>query len=301
MSTLQERLQMLAGNLGKLSVSILEYYVEKVIGEDAVEIIGDPYKRDERVKQLVWALSQTEESFKHIWQKKDPKDLDIYYALHDLPLHDLPSVIDATKKFETDINFDKLRQALIKNLEQVPPLKSKNTLIQEATKEYVEILQKNVVLLPENTEYREKLQTTKIIDILAAAEVTNKLLASILATLSASSSGEPPHTNDFTDTQGNKPCPDDIRELVQNFWACKTIQDAMKFRNIITRSGLGAQIDTLGAYQQLYQLVEAACKFGKLDTLVGILSEPGHEADNFGNFTLELKRLINFIKDLKLD
>lgn len=295
MSTLQERLQALAGNLGKLSVSIIEYYVSQVIGENGVEIIREPYDRDERVKQLVWALSQTEESFKDIWRQKD---VDIYNALHDLPLYDLPSVIVATEQFETDVNFDNLRQALIKNLEQVPPLKSKHTQVQEAAKAYVEIFQKNVALFPKNNEYREKLQTTKIIDLLAAAEVTNKLLASILTTLSASSNVKPPHTNSSLDISGNKPCPEDIRELVQQFWACRSVQDSRRLGNLINRSELGAQIDTLGAYQQLYQLVQAACSFGKLDTLVDILSEPGYEADNARHLTIDLQNLNKYIKDM---
>ncbi|NOT02997.1 MAG: hypothetical protein HOP27_00195 [Anaerolineales bacterium] len=87
-------------------------------------------------------------------------------------------------------------------------------------------------------------------------------------------------------------------ELLQKIWACKSIQDPKRLRELINRSELGAQIDASGVYQQLYQLVEAAINFEKINIIVDILKEPGYEADNVGNFTNDLKNLIRYMGEV---
>jgi hypothetical protein len=63
-TSLTERLGMHVKNLGRLSLSILEYYVSQVTGDTAVAILREPYEREKRLAQFADVLVKTENDIK---------------------------------------------------------------------------------------------------------------------------------------------------------------------------------------------------------------------------------------------
>ena len=96
-SNLADRFKKHFSNLGRLSLSILEFYVKKVIGGEAVKILGEPYEEmPDDFARILEALSNTEQKLKN----------DISREFFSVPISNLNGVMQAASSLENTIDFD---------------------------------------------------------------------------------------------------------------------------------------------------------------------------------------------------
>lgn len=137
-----ERLGTHAKNLGRLSVSILEHYVQKLTGEKAIEILKEPYQREKRLLLLVDALYKTESEI------KNGKLLLGKYL--DVQIKSSSDLMQAMASFQDDIDFSSLTEKLTAEFKIAFPEDPEADLNKNA-KIYSSTLQKKVISVSDET------------------------------------------------------------------------------------------------------------------------------------------------------
>ena len=98
-------------NLGKLSIAILEHTVKPIIGEKAIDEIKSPVVEKDLITSLGTALEKTEKRFINEYGDKE-----ICEIVLNLPLSNLPTVLQAIRAFYSSPNDSYLGQVLIEQL-----------------------------------------------------------------------------------------------------------------------------------------------------------------------------------------
>lgn len=98
-------------NLGKLSIALLEHTVKSIIGEKAIDEIKSPVIEKDLINSLETALEKAEKRF-----ISEYGDKEICEIVLNLPLSDLPSVIQAVRTFYSSPNASALGQVLSEQL-----------------------------------------------------------------------------------------------------------------------------------------------------------------------------------------
>lgn len=98
-------------NLGKLSIALLEHTVKPIIGEKAIDEIKSPVVEKDLITSLETALEKTEKRFINEYGDKE-----ICEIVLNLPLSNLPSVIQAVRAFYSSPNDSHLGQVLNEQL-----------------------------------------------------------------------------------------------------------------------------------------------------------------------------------------
>jgi len=98
-------------NLGKLSIALLEHTVKPIVGEKAIDEIKAPVIEKELINSLKAALAKAEKRF-----ISEYVDTEICKIVLNLPLSNLPSVIQAVRTFYSNPNDSTLGQVLSEQL-----------------------------------------------------------------------------------------------------------------------------------------------------------------------------------------
>lgn len=98
-------------NLGKLSIALLEHTVKPIIGEKAIDEIKSPIVEKDLINSLETALEKAEKRFIGEYGDKEIGEIVL-----NLPLSDLPSVIQAVRTFYSSPNDPVLGQVLSEQL-----------------------------------------------------------------------------------------------------------------------------------------------------------------------------------------
>jgi hypothetical protein len=141
-NNLIERLGTHAKNLGRLSVSILEHYVQELTGEKAIEILKEPYEREKRLLLLVDALYKTESEI------KNGKLLLGKYL--DVQIKNSSDLMQAMVSFQDDIDFSSLTEKLTAEF-KIAFSEDLEADLNKNAKIYASILQKKVVSVSDET------------------------------------------------------------------------------------------------------------------------------------------------------
>jgi hypothetical protein len=144
-------------HLGRLSVAILEEYVKKVIGDEAIKEIKTPIQQKELSDSLAKALQAAEKRFVSEYQ-----DIELTRGLIDLPIEDLPSLRQAIWGYANNPTDPTFRDLLHKQLDQDYPTISADSK-SEAVEFYLRILRQELISI--STEMREKLSVSALYDI----------------------------------------------------------------------------------------------------------------------------------------
>jgi len=136
-------------NLGKLSIALIEHSVKPLIGEKAIEEIKSPVVEKDLLDSLETILEKAEKRF--IAQYTDKE---ICEMVLNLPLSDLPSIVQAVRIFYSNPNDITLNQILVKQLEILFP-KIASERIVAGVSAYIKFLKDELVNL--NDEIRDKL------------------------------------------------------------------------------------------------------------------------------------------------
>lgn len=155
-------------DLGRLSVAILEEYVKKVIGDEAIKELKIPHQQKDLSDSLAKALKVTEKRFVSEYQDKE-----LSRGLVDLPIADLPAFQRAIWSFAenpTDPAFKNLLQQQLDQDYPTIPADRKTSAIEF----YLRILRQDLISI--STEMREKLSVSALFDI---DEKVNQVVRSI--------------------------------------------------------------------------------------------------------------------------
>lgn len=144
-------------NLGKLSIAILEHTVKPVIGEKAIDEIKSPVVEKNLLNSLETLLEKAEKRF--IAQYADRE---ICGIILNLPLSNLPSVVQAVRIFYSNPNDTTLSQILIKQLETLFP-KTSSERITSGVSAYIKFLKDELANL--NDDIRDKLGIQATLEI----------------------------------------------------------------------------------------------------------------------------------------
>jgi len=128
-------------NLGKLSIAVVEYYVAKVIGEDAKDEVKKPHERKKLRKQIERIFADTEKRF--IVECDDEEVGRGVLGVLDLPLEGLPTLMEAVYEFydrPTNPSLDRLLQQQL--VEDFPSISSKR--IQVSVEIFMNILREEL-------------------------------------------------------------------------------------------------------------------------------------------------------------
>lgn len=98
-------------NLGKLSIALLEHAVKPIIGEKAIDEIKSPVVEKDLIDSLEVALEKAEKRF-----ISEYGDKEICELVLNLPLSNLPSVIQAVRTFYSSPNDPTLGKVLSEQL-----------------------------------------------------------------------------------------------------------------------------------------------------------------------------------------
>ncbi len=141
-NNLIKRLGTHAKNLGRLSVSILEHYVQELTGEKAIEILQEPYEREKRLLLLVDALSKTESEIKN-------GNLLLGKYL-DVQLKNSSDLMQAMISFQDDIDFSSLTEKLTAEF-KIAFSEEPEADLNKNAQMYASILRKKVVSVSDET------------------------------------------------------------------------------------------------------------------------------------------------------
>jgi hypothetical protein len=141
-NNLIKRLGTHAKNLGRLSVSILEHYVQELTGEKAIEILQEPYEREKRLLLLVDALSKTESEIKN-------GNLLLGKYL-DVQLKNSSDLMQAMISFQDDIDFSSLTEELTAEF-KIAFSEEPEADLNKNAQMYASILRKKVVSVSDET------------------------------------------------------------------------------------------------------------------------------------------------------
>lgn len=146
-------------NLGKLSVAILEEYLKKVIGDEAIKELKSPLQEKVLSDSLAKALKSTEERFvsEHGLEDKEISD-----GLIQLPIADLPSFGQAIWSFAERPSDPGFKDLLKRQLEyDFPSLSGERK--DRAIDVYLNILRQELISI--STEMRGKFMALALFDI----------------------------------------------------------------------------------------------------------------------------------------
>ncbi|MBW8011214.1 MAG: tetratricopeptide repeat protein [Chloroflexi bacterium] len=127
--------------LGKLGLAILEHRIEKVIGNNAVDMLKAAHKDHEA---LISALTNTERRFR---DEFDDKEL-VKAMFDDLSLENLPSLDEAFSKFYSRPTDPSLPQTLMRFMRSDFPSLPEGRLL-NATREYIIIFTEELAMVDE--------------------------------------------------------------------------------------------------------------------------------------------------------
>jgi hypothetical protein len=153
--SLAERLGTHIRNLGRLSVSILEYYVGQLTGENAIKILGEPYEREKRLFLLMDVLAKTEKEIReeHLIPVK-------YLDVHFRNPAEFVGVLDS---FQNDIDIDALTENLQFEFSFTFPHELPENLYASASV-YATTLQKKMVAASDES-LASRITATTLLDI----------------------------------------------------------------------------------------------------------------------------------------
>lgn len=157
MNSIQESKPKRYPNLGKLSVAILEEYVKKVIGEEAIKEIKSPLEEKQLSDSLAKALNQTEARFVAEYEDKE-----ISQTIIQLPIGGLPSFHQAIWSFAERPGDPAFRNLLGEQLRTDFPLYP-NEKIESAVDGYLKILRQELASV--SSDIRMKLMAQALFDI----------------------------------------------------------------------------------------------------------------------------------------
>jgi tetratricopeptide (TPR) repeat protein len=149
-------------NIGNLSIAILEHIVEPILGEKAIDEIKAPVLEKDLIESLSKALQNTEKRF-----VKENKDKQVNEAIINLPLANLPSIVQAVRNFYSQPNDPTFSQIVAAQLTANFPNISKSK-IETSVSKYISILREEFINLP--SEIREKLNTLSLLSVKSNTE-----------------------------------------------------------------------------------------------------------------------------------
>ncbi len=168
---MQSKLKKRFPNLGKLSISIIEKWAEPVLGKDGISEIKSPLLEKQLLDSIGEALSKTEHRF-----TKEYPDKDVCDAIINLPLANLPSVVQAARDFYNRLTDDGLENTLNQQLaSNFPRLTPERLRLGVST--YINIFRQELAIL--SSEVREKLSAYANLNI----QVNTKQIAANLEQL----------------------------------------------------------------------------------------------------------------------
>lgn len=163
-------------HLGKLSLAIIENWAEPVLGKDAISAIKSPLIEKELLNSIVIKLSITEQRF-----IKEHSDQEVCNAIINLPLANLPSVIQAARDFytrPTNNNLENtLNQQLANNFVNLEPER-----LRLGVSTYLNIFRQELAIL--SSEIRDKLSTEALLNIQINTERITTNLEQLVQALS---------------------------------------------------------------------------------------------------------------------
>ncbi|MCI0561041.1 MAG: hypothetical protein MN733_21350, partial [Nitrososphaera sp.] len=157
-------------NLGKLSLAILEHLVEPVVGKEAKDEIKAPLVERELKASLAKTLEETERVF-----IIEHDDADVREAVVNLPLANLPSILQAVRTFYSRPNDLSLGKVLRDQLKVSYPTVPSERLESGVT-HYLAILRDELVNLP--GDIREKLQAQAVLHVADTLDRIEKIYLS---------------------------------------------------------------------------------------------------------------------------
>jgi diguanylate cyclase (GGDEF)-like protein len=144
-------------NLGKLSIAILEHFLEPIIGEKAIDVAYAPAYQKYITDSISSALEQAEFFLATYYPDKV-----FSQCLLDLPLATLPSIKDAVWDFYSNPNDYKLYEVITKKFRQdYPNIPIEN--IDDGVDVYIRILQRELANI--DGDVREKLIAQSVFEI----------------------------------------------------------------------------------------------------------------------------------------
>lgn len=146
-------------NLGKLSVAVLEEYVKKVIGEDAIKELKSPLQQKVLSDSLAKALKRSEDRF---ISEHGREDKEITDGIMQLPIADMPSFGQALWTFAERPSDPDFKTLLKKQLDSDFPSLSVERK-ERAVDVYLNILRQELISI--SAEMREKLLAMAVFDI----------------------------------------------------------------------------------------------------------------------------------------
>jgi hypothetical protein len=146
----------LSGNLGNMSVSILEHYLSNVLGEETIAQIREPYESSLRLAKMATVLSET-----------DNKLADKIPAEFLNTRLDSPDIfIQASDAFVRDINVDELRDELLSQFGNVSETDvTGDSNLEEYVDLYVETLRREINATAEDASFTERITAESLLDI----------------------------------------------------------------------------------------------------------------------------------------
>jgi hypothetical protein len=146
-------------NLGKLSVAILDEYVKKVIGEEAIKELKSPLQQKVLSDSLAKALKHAEDRFISEHRSEDKEIAD---GIMQLPIASMPSFGQAVWSFAERPSDPELKTLLKKQLDSDFPslaIERKERVVDV----YLNILRQELISI--SAEMREKLMAMAVFDI----------------------------------------------------------------------------------------------------------------------------------------
>lgn len=160
-------------NLGNLSISIVEHFVEPFIGEKALNEIKSPLIDKKIQESLVDALSNTEKRFTNEFEDKE-----LCSAILNLPIADLPSTIYNLRFFYTNPSAPSfnlyLKNRFATDFPNISPER-----IDNGVSYYISILQEEMTNISE--EIRGKLSTLATLKMESHVEQISTSIEALLA------------------------------------------------------------------------------------------------------------------------
>ena len=282
MLSLSERLQIHLGNLGRLSLSILENYVAKVTGSEALKIVKEPYERDKRIVVLVEALNATEDELRENNQ----------IGLLNLDLGEKADIVQAAEEFENNIDFGVLEDVLADTLQAT----MSTTDAKKLAHYYVDVFSRKLIACSSD-EYREKLQTVSLLEIQGLFERVVKqsqtrdqkivdLLEQILDALRNPMNLLVTSSTPLTTVIS-------VEQLQDASWKCSSMRDSEKRGKLFEKVGLyGERIQGMAARLEADFLIEKAEQFDGLSAVILALGARGFEQNDGEKYTVAYQGLL---------
>lgn len=164
-------------DLGKLSVAILEHLTSPVIGEEAKQVLKEPFEEKQRIEELAEALSRAEQSF----IKAHPDD-EVAQSLLQLPLSSLPSVKEAVLEFYYHPTSTNFREVLASRLSENLPKRIELETLNVCVDDYM-LRVRYELATTSLSDLRAKLDSLAVLDIRENLQEVVEVLVSISSVL----------------------------------------------------------------------------------------------------------------------